>query len=189
MSIVVPYSHMAGFIISGYRPLYISLFNKDLSFTFEDYVKCNMHMPFMLDLHGRDSMTFYNTLKFIQGEDKYFIECGTTLRWFYSDMLDMLCSVLKHEPKLNHKIDIKVRFGREILFPKKSYQLESVKKELEGILFGNAEFSGNGLGGGVLVRFSDSEVDSLVPNNMLALASILSQFSYTETEPAILEVL
>lgn len=185
---IVPFSHMAGFMISAYKPLYMSLFDKDLTFTFEDYVKCQIHMPMLLDLYERDIYLFSEASKFLKGDDRYVDSCGEVLKLFYKDMLDMLVRVIKVHPDIQHKIDIVVNFNRDTLFPTKRYSLEDAKEEMRKILTFEKDDWDSGLGAGVIIRFSESEAKTLEANNTLALASILTDVLHSESDPVILEV-
>jgi hypothetical protein len=176
---------MSGFIISGYKPLYTHLFNRDLTFTFENYVKCQIHLPIIPDIYGRDIYDYVKALKCIKGSSQYREECGKVLIYFYKDMMEMLCSLLKRNPDIKVNINIAVE-TKSLGFPVAHVSLSSVAKDLSNLLeYG--DLSESVIGAGIFTKFTYQEMDKLVPNKALALASILYQYSNGQ-EATILEV-
>lgn len=186
---IVPFSHMSGFIISGYKPLYPHYFDRDLTFTFENYVKCQLHLDIMPALYQRDLYLYLKAFKFLSGDDSYFAECGQVLRFFYQDTADMLCNVLKKNPNINTRIYVQTRFNRRTGFPSVQVELDSVVSELREILDSGDSSTIIGFGAGIFSKFNLSEISRLVPNENLALASVLLYYTNNEIEPTILEVL
>lgn len=175
---------MSGFIISGYKPLYTHLFENDLVFTFENYVKCQVHLPLIIDLYGRNVYDYVKTLKHLEGSSSHKEECGKVLLFFYRDMMEMLCSVLKKNPTLNTNIRIQVD-SRNLNFPVAHVRLSTVLSDLKTMLdYGDS--SNSVIGAGIFTKFTYSEVSNLVPNKALALASVL--FRYSGMEATTLEV-
>ena len=186
---LVPFNCMNGFLVCGYKPLYTHLFDKDLVFTFENYVKSQLHAPLMTEIYQRDAISYLKALKFLSGGDEYFRDCSRVLKYFYKDIADMVCSVLKQNPKIDIRIMLQVEFNRPTEFTHISVELSSVINDLIETFktFEVRELSL--LSTSIFVRFNPNELESLVPNQMLALASVLSHYTTSDAEPVVLEVI
>lgn len=187
---IVPYSQYMGFIISGFRPLYVHLFNNDLTFTFENYVKSQLHLQVVPDLYNRDIFTYAKALEYLRGNDQYLLECSYVLKYFYQDMTNMICNLLKVSPDIESKISVVSGLGRNSKIPTKKVELAKVVSQLDSSMSGSSYVSDDETiySDGVFVKFTYDEVDKLKPNNLLALASILLYYGNDSTETYVVEV-
>jgi hypothetical protein len=179
---------MSGFIISGYKPLYTHYFDRDYTFTFENYVNSQLHLDIIPRLYQRDPYNYLKALKYLGGKTEYADECGKVLKYFYTDMTNMLCNVLKKNPEINNRISIVVDIPRNGDFPVLSVNLDDTIMELRELIDTGSSSAPGGIGPGVFTLFNSVEMSRLVPNETLALASILSYHTGNEIDPTILEV-
>lgn len=177
---VIQYNEMAGFIISAYKPLYTSLFNEHLVFTFENYVKCQMHMPALsIDLFDRDIYTYFDVYEFLQGNNRKLDSCVEVLDYFYKDLHKMIVEILKRKPELPYRIDAVTELPYATELAVKTYSLEEEREKIQAAL--NLETNEE-----ILLDFSESEIKQLVASDMLCMASILRK--HRKNGMAILEV-
>lgn len=183
----VPYDKMLCLLSVEYRPNYTSVFEQDLTFTFEEYVKSQLHLNVMAALHGRDLFTYSRALKYLRGETEYLVECNMVLKYFYQDMANMICGLLKASPGTKARITIESDLVFSDRFSVKRIKLSQVVDELKKSIE-----TGQAVGTfsvGILARFRYGELDKIVPNDLLATASIFSYYGNDSQEPCLVEVI
>lgn len=183
---IVPYDHLAGPVLSGYRLLYNYLFTTDMTFTFENYVKSQVHLPILPDLHNRSPYTYLNALGYISHKSTDPTACIEVLRYYYSDLLNMLVNILKKNPEPTITIVVEALIPEDNYFPVLTRSLPEVRDILEQLL-DNPEMETPY--SAVLALFSTKELAELKPTNVLAMAGILSQLVHVDKSPVLLEVL
>jgi hypothetical protein len=174
------------FIVSGVKPIHMHFFNRDLTFTFENYVKSQLHLQIVSDLYGRDIFVYKKALDYLRGKDQFLYECSLVLKYFYQDMANMLCNVLRTELDISPCIKIETSLGRESKIPKKQLVLQDIVAELKGVLENGDSTDGFSIG--VFAQFNYEELERLEANDLLALASILLYFGNNSEETYIVEV-
>lgn len=184
---IVEFNNMNGFLVNGYKLLYESLMTGDRCFTFDNYVKSQIHLPFLPDLYNRDIFLYEKAYRYLKGEEKYLDDTVKVIEFFYSDILRICSNLLKKVPSTEMTITVIVDMGRDTIFPKVTKSLEEVRGALEGILQRGENFDGPYAG--VFSNFSNKEMLSLESNNVLALAAILAECLSNKNETVILEVL
>jgi hypothetical protein len=186
---IIPYTQMMGFIVNGYKPVYTHYFNRELTFTFENYVKSQLHLQVVTELYGRDIFQYNNALKYLRGEDKFVLDCSEVLRFFYQDMTNMLCNVLKKNPDLNTKVMIVSDLGRPSQIPSKKVSLSDVVEELQESMHGSGDSKSTIYSDGIFVKFGYDELDSLKANELLALSSVFLYYGSNSAETYVVEVI
>jgi hypothetical protein len=165
---------MGAFLICSYKPLFISSFSRDLEFSFTEYVDCNLDMPILMQVKGRDMYPFRECKKTLKGKEYNIDACKKVLDFFYRDLLDMCVQVVVHKPDTNIiiSVDTNVSWTQ---FSKRSFSLERAKEEVGYILKNNSLPSGSSIGLSFLNNFTLKQIDSLTPTPLLALIAILSE--------------
>lgn len=182
---IVSFSRITGLVLGEYALLYKSLFEEDMTLTFHNYVKSQVHLPILPDLYGRDVLAYLETLKYIAGESKDVVSCEKVLRFFYQDMFSMLCNAIKSSPDIEITIWVQAEIPGDNHFPVITRSLDEVKLELEELL---ADPDKDTPYAGVFYNFSAKERLTLRPSNALAMASILFQLVNVDASPSLLEV-
>jgi hypothetical protein len=183
----VPYSKMLSFILSGHKLLYPHLFEGELGFSFENYIKSELHLQTVPDVYGRDILQYYGALKYLRGDESQRQACVAVLKYFYQDMGNMICNVLKDDPKKNVRITIDCRINRYVEIPTKRISLKEVVIDLEYVMTGESSAIKNSFATSIFAKFDPGFLDNLVPNELLALASILTHYAHSP-ETYLLEV-
>lgn len=189
----IPYNYMSNFLQVGMRanPLRSLAFNRDLTFSFEEYVKSEIHLPGLTQIYSdRDIFEYNGSFEYLfKGKDEYVLDCAKTLRYFYEDMTNVLCNVLRQNPLIDSNITIDCRVSRETKIPYKKIALSEVLEELRSVLEDGKDFAEASIAGSILLKFSYEEFDKLKATRLLALASVLFYYSQSSDDIYLIEVI
>lgn len=179
----VPYNYLGSFLLNGCEPLFLSVFDheEDREFRFSDFVYCNIHMPILIQLRQRDMYSFWATGKYLEGDTSFEQECAKTLKYFYSDMADTLAAMLKYKPTSTGKVDIVTDIYDLTNYTVKTFVKSKVLEDISFILENSEERDNSSVGPDFLSRFTNSEIDRLVPTDALcSLATLAYTLSFDE---------
>lgn len=87
MNLVVPYTHYNFVLCNSLRSVY--LLPSNLVFTFEEYVKSQLHFPLVSLNHGRSIDDYYKTLNYLDNDtDSLDVKNSlqNVISWFYVDV-------------------------------------------------------------------------------------------------------
>lgn len=186
---IVPFNQFLIFIVVGVKPFRMETFrDRELTFTFENYVKSQLHLQTVTEIYGRDINLYLNTLNYLRGQDKYLYECSQVLKYFYADMTNMMCNVLRSDYANRTKIEIKVDLPRNTQLPKKVVKLSEVVEELREVLEGRTDGK-DFISTGIFTRFQYNELAKLEPSGLLALASIFQYYGNDSDQTYVVEVI
>lgn len=171
---LIPYDHMADPILSSINILCSpTLYKQELRFEFEEYVKCQLHMPILSKFFNRDIYAQLKAHMYITSKSSDISSIPEVLKWYYSDMLNMLVKLIKSKPDLDSSIIVQALLDRENNFPIVFRSISQVQKDLKKLLDSSGEYDTPY--SAVLQNFSSKEISLLTPTTNLAMAAILSE--------------
>jgi hypothetical protein len=173
------------------RPLNTLALNRELTISFEEYVKCEIHLPGLTQIYtDRDVYEYKRAYEYLfKGYDKYLLDCSKVLKYFYEDLTNVFCNVLRQNPLIetNFSIDCQVRRETKMLY--KSISLPEVVRDLRGALEEGRELPDDSIAGSILAKFDYEELGKLKPTALLALSSVLYYYSKSSEDIYLIEVI
>lgn len=182
----IPYQQMNCLIVNSYKPVYPLYFQTEsFNFKLEEYIKSQLHLNVMPNLFQRDLRDYHRCLLYTRGDDRYFGDFCKVLRYFYTDIANMILKVNPEVEILDVTVD--VTLSRETKLESKIINIHDIVNDTAFILKGEYERVKFKALSESLDTLSFKTISTLQPTPVVALALLLLHYSRSE-ELVLLEV-